>query len=518
MKYKTNCMGNWPNYIKWRKQERNRKNSERFLSFIEKLPDLNISRLKYFKSVAQHRHEQRDHGAVKCPKGITVSPAFLTFYDLYFTEDFLALERGLINLLESGVKIEPYWRSPKDQIPELFQTWKTSPGRSSWNHIAYMTFERSSLNPDTFKALSIDLYQISPTCISLVISAFPNDGFKDRFRKIISEEVQNTYIAKPLSIFTSQWRTDGILASQVRQNELEELFLDLNREVVLLLRDYIGCGWAATGPLPSIHCFSCNYESDVDPKDKLFSEFWRSLSLTRCPSMYYTNESGVDVLHPDWFENGTFTNPYRILVDSAAYLTESLTQHYANAEMALFYNLEDALIRQLAPLFALREQSLRLVKSISEYRDRLSPAITIKKNPLIRLLSKIKLILIPPRIYSLSFSLNRITESTIQRFLEQSGTTVFHRKTRKDKEVLIEADIRDETNHLTNYVSEQLKILRDAYHDLWNYCIQWILIVIAFIGLLIAAIQFFDKEKEAIPSPGSTFIEQFNLSDEDVLG
>lgn len=84
-------MKNWPRYTKWRKEERKRKCSERFLALAERFPDWNIGSLRDLKSIAKRRHEQRDHMNVRCPPGITVSPAFITFYDLYFTEDFTAL-------------------------------------------------------------------------------------------------------------------------------------------------------------------------------------------------------------------------------------------------------------------------------------------------------------------------------------------------------------------------------------------------------------------------------------------
>lgn len=359
-----------------------------------------------------------------------------------------------------------------------------------------MTFERCSWHPDTLKALSIDLIQISPTCINLVISAFPSDSFQDRFNTIISSEVQHTTIVDLFGVFSRRWRSTNLLPSLVRQNELEELFLELNREVVLLLRKYIGRGWAATGPLPSVHCFAYTHKSDVDLKDRSFSEFWRSLGLTRIPSLHYTNGSGVDVIHPDWLDKGTFTMPYKILVDSAAYFTVARTQHYASSEIALFYNLEDKFIHPLAPLLALREHSLRAVDVTSAYRDRLSPTIAIEKNLVARMWSIIQLICVPLRLNCMRFFLARVTESTVQQFLEHSTATNFRRETHKDADNgLLATDLRNETEFLNNHVSEQLKILHSAYHDLWNFCIQWMLIILSIIGVLIAVAQFIPKQQ-----------------------
>lgn len=501
-------MKNWPQYTKWRKQERQRKWSERLLAFAEHLPNWNIGSLRDLKFFAQRRHEPRDPMVARCPSSITVSPAFLTFYDLYFTEDFSALQRGLIDLLASGVRSQPVLLSPQDEIPELLRTWRTRPGGGAWHRIGYMTFERCSWHPDTFKALSVDLMQISPTCINLVVSAFPSDSFLGRFRALISSEVEHTTIVQQFGIFSRQWRSTDLLPSRVRQNELEELFLGLNREVVLLLREYIGRGWAATGPLPSVHCFTYTHDSDVDPNDRSLSEFWRSLGLTRIPSLHYTNGSGVDVVLTDWLEKGTFTMPYRILVDSAAYLSAARTQHYASSEVALFYNLEQEFIHPLAPLLALREHSRRALEATSAYRDRLSPTIATEKGALATARLIVQLMHVPPRLNSLRFSLARVTESTVQQFLDHSGATGFRRETRGDTDNgFLSTDLRHETELLGNHVSEQLEVLRSAYHDLWNFCIQWILIILGVIGVIIAVAQFIPKYQDAKPLPESISAE-----------
>ena len=508
-------MRNWPRYTKWRKQEGKRKRSERLFAFAEHLPDWNIGSLRDIKFFAQKRHEPHNRMAVHCPPGMTVSPAFLTFYDLYFTEDFSALERGLVDLLASGVRVQPVLWSPQDEITELLQTWRTRPGGGSWHRVGYMTFERCSWNPDTFRALSIDLIQISPTCINLVASAFPSDSFVDRFRKLISYDVEHTTIVHQFSILSRRWRSMNLLPSRIRQDELEELFLDLNREVVLLLRQYIGRGWAATGPLPSVHCFSYTHESDVDPNDRSHFEFWRSLNLTRIPPLHYTNGSGVDVVPPHWLDKGTFTMPYRILVNSAEYLAASRTQHYASPEIALFYNLEDEFIHPLAPLLALREHCRRAVEATSAYRDRLSPTIASKKGILATAQLIGQLMHVPPRLNSLRFSLARVTESTVQQFLDHSGAMAFRRETRGDTDDgLLSTDLRLETNFLGNHVSEQLEVLRSAYHDLWNFCIQWILIIIGVISMFIAVAQFIPKRQEPKPSTEKISAEQQNPPDE----
>ena len=484
-------MKNWPRYTKWRKQERLRKRSERLLDFAEHLPDWNIGSLQDLKFSAQVRHKRHDSMFVRCPPGITVTPAFLTFYDLYFTEDFNALEKGLIDLLASGVISQPVFHSPQDEIPELLHMWRTSLGGGAWHRVGYTTFERYSRPPQTFRALSVDLILISPTCINLVASAFPSDSFLGRFSALISSEVEHTTIVHQFGIFSRRWRSTNLLPSKIRQNELEELFLDLNREVVILLREYIGRGWAAAGPLPSAHCFTYTHEPDVNLNDRSLSEFWRSLGIKRIPFLHYTNGSGVDVIPPVWPDEGTFTMPYRILVDSATYLTPARTQHYADFEVALFYNLEREFIHPFTPLLALCEHSRRAVEATSAHRDRLSPTIVSEKRFWATVRLVFQLMRVPPRLNSLRFSLARITESSVQQFLDQSRAKDFRRVSREDTDdVLLSTNLSHMTDLLRNHVSEQLEVLCNAYHDLWNFCIQWILVILGIIGVVIAVAQF----------------------------
>jgi hypothetical protein len=59
-------------------------------------------------------------------------------------------------------------------------------------------------------------------------------------------------------------------------------------------------------------------------------------------------------------------------------------------------------------------------------------------------------------------------------------------------------DLAYEIRLLLNYVREQLSLIRSAYQDLWNFAIQWILLVLTVVATVIAVAQLLPtKEKTA---------------------
>jgi hypothetical protein len=108
----------------------------------------------------------------------------------------------------------------------------------------------------------------------------------------------------------------------------------------------------------------------------------------------------------------------------------------------------------------------------------------------------------PPRLNSLYFAHARVTDSTVQRFLARAGTDEFRRETQTPEgDASLIADLRHEVDFLGQHVKEQLTVMRSAYQDLWNFSIQWILIILSLIALFIAVAQF-------IPSKQAVEIKQ----------
>jgi len=420
-------MRRWPSYRVWRREERQRRLSEFLFSIADRLPDWHLGSLPDLKFFAQHRRDESRRMSVCCPDGIRLTPAFVSYYDVFFTEDFPSLQQGLARWCsEHKERSQPFRLQPEKDIDELFRGWSRRPIGGAWSRVGHVR-----VNPaDRFQCvefLSMDLIQISPVCVLLLISVFPTSGFIDRFRDLISRDVKDTAIIHRIGLFSRRWQSGGVLPSVVRQHELEEFFLEMNREVVDLLRRYIGRGWAARGPLPCIQVFALE-DSDEQPDTKnVHSEFWRSLSLTRIPELSYTDNAGIEIVPPDWHDKGTFTAPYQCIVHTRRYLTEERTKGYATREYALFHNLEYALLHPLVPLLALRETARRSVDTLSALRGRVSPYIVLGQGLISRLKAAIGLLLIPPQLNSLQFESSRIRESSISRVLDDPPKLSFSR-------------------------------------------------------------------------------------------
>jgi hypothetical protein len=450
--------------------------------------------LSILKFHADRNRDQHENDKVRCPDELSINPNFVTYYDLYFTEDFKNLQNGLIDLLESGVTSSRITISPQSEIQSIFDAWRLNPGAGGWYAIGPISFGRCQNAPTYFDEISIKLIKVSPTCVNLLISAFTSNLFKSNFQKIISKGVENTFIVNKFSFFKKGWRSASILPSNIRQNELEELFLEMNREVVMLLREFVGRGWGFEGPLPSIQFFAYEeHNPNINFEDKSFFEFWRSLNLLRIPGLFYQDDSGVSVIPPWRQDTGTITSPYRVLVNKEKYLKDKSVETYGTPENALFCTLEEALIIPLAPLLALREYCQRAVETTSSLRERLSPSLSSHRL-LSTLGATIHLMRIPPRLNSMQFALSRVTTSTIKQCLKLEYLEKYYRKIYShDADGSLAIELPNEIFFLRKDADDGLTMLRNSYQNLWNFIVQWILIFLSLIAVIIAAAQFLPK-------------------------
>jgi hypothetical protein len=51
---------------------------------------------------------------------------------------------------------------------------------------------------------------------------------------------------------------------------------------------------------------------------------------------------------------------------------------------------------------------------------------------------------------------------------------------------------------LSDHVREHVELIRSAYHDLWNFTIQWILIVLTVIATAFATVQLLSKREVSV--------------------
>jgi hypothetical protein len=308
-----------------------------------------------------------------------------------------------------------------------------------------------------------------------------------------------------LGLLSRRWASSGVLPSVVMQHQLEELFLELNREIVTLLRKYVGRGWAATGPLPSTEVFTLEVAEDLWSTVDTHSEFWRALNLTQIPELSYADGQGLVIVPPDLIDKSSFSAPFRVVVKTREYLATKRTGNYASPEDALFFDMREDVLRPMVSLLALREAARRSVDALATLRGQVTPHLMRGQGFMAWLRSAIGLLFIPPRLNALQFQSARMSGACTKHVLGRQATLPFARRTRgKTAERRLTDDLACEVKVLQGHLREQVTLVRSAYRDLWSFAIQWILVILTVVATVIAVAQLSPrKEKAEAPTPAS---------------
>ena len=81
---------------------------------------------------------------------------------------------------------------------------------------------------------------------------------KNNFIKIVGTPVLNELEFTRFSIFKQFLSYSEASGNFVKTNEISDLFLELNKEVTMFLRNNIGLGLAKYHPLPAVEVLSIN--------------------------------------------------------------------------------------------------------------------------------------------------------------------------------------------------------------------------------------------------------------------
>ena len=192
-----------------------------------------------------HIKEYRSEG--EAPAGFELDLFRIGFADLYFTEEFDRLARGLSRLLARGPISERRTKSTEG--------WIRQAGDRSGGSLNAGSFDLRQLprrlRPTSFTEVGVWLIQLNPSLIVASFVVTPSPWVVDAFRRIFREPSGlDAYVS------TISWRLrfvgGGIRAGHlVRRRERDELLLSPNAELTRLLRHYIGAGQAMIAPLAS---------------------------------------------------------------------------------------------------------------------------------------------------------------------------------------------------------------------------------------------------------------------------
>ena len=243
------------------------KGTKKILEFAYNLKEPKLKILEFLKTHAEYHPHPRDYDLIACPSKLEVKLDKVCFSDLFFTEDFSNLQQGLNKLLSDYPS--NFGNQPKD-LNEWFDNIYSygSGGRLSFYISLSFKGKKNLKLIQSLQSADIHLKYISPSFIVLSIIVDPSDEFIKKFNQLIKTNPsrQNEIIGFNVKQRIPYLRTISELL--VREAEFEELFLDINKSIVLLLRKYLGVGLSCFGSLPCLEILETNVSLKEIPKNQ----------------------------------------------------------------------------------------------------------------------------------------------------------------------------------------------------------------------------------------------------------
>lgn len=258
-------MRNWPKSKRTIWQSLRIKTTRKIFQIVDKIeiPETKTLEkwkiLNNLKSHAARELQPRDSNLIACPEAVKVELENIGLSDLFFPEEFESLQKGLNKL------ISKYTFSSMGISRDDLNAWFSNINNYTFEsastlYVGSILFSNKNDNePIQFlHSAQICLKYIPSSFITLSASVKPSAKFIKGFNSIIKStpisqseilgiDFKHGFIS--LSI-PSPWYT--------REAELEKLFLELNRSVVVLFRETFRAGLSRFGPLPSIEVISTN--------------------------------------------------------------------------------------------------------------------------------------------------------------------------------------------------------------------------------------------------------------------
>jgi len=228
-------MQNWPKYKKTFWQSVQIGLTKKFLQLVDSIENPKIKFIESLKLEAKYGLYLDDHELIACPDELEISLDRVCFSDLFLSDEFQKLHQGLRSLLSK------YSFSIDYSDEKRLDTWFGSLYSSKFKlgssiSVGSLVFNKKSGKTIKFlKSGRIHLTYIAPSFIVLSIFVWPSDEFIQRFISITKKKsFPESKISFNLRNRIISW--SRISPAQVRVAEIEELFLELNKSVVLLFR------------------------------------------------------------------------------------------------------------------------------------------------------------------------------------------------------------------------------------------------------------------------------------------
>jgi hypothetical protein len=237
------------------------------------------------------------------PSGVSVVPLKLIFLQVFHGAETDAIRPGLASLHAK----HPGSRPPVDTYDKLIA--KELAG--GWASL--FTFKPGGLAAQ----VQVRLHTLSAATAVLAWELDPADGLKKRFADLTAKSAAPSapiWIARRDPGGPLRWRLEIPTARLARKRGVEELFLELNRQVSGLAREHFG----TEGPLPAVEVFLVERKEGARaPSDPDQEAFWQSLELPQRPGGFYRQE-GLTVYPAPWTESEHRYPRVRATLDAAS--------------------------------------------------------------------------------------------------------------------------------------------------------------------------------------------------------
>ena len=361
-------MRRWPKRRRTRLQAIQLWISRKMIHWACCLPEVKRGPLSFLQWMGDDRLSEKK--SIAKPNDLTFEPFAVAYYDLIPVEHFGRLENGIV-YMQKRYRSQPSEIYPGKQCREFFSTFRTATGGGAWLNAGLFTFHDAKSPQRYLKSAHIYLHQMSPSFLCLQALVFPTDTFKKEFAELISTHIHHTTVIPILRFLRGRMASSGQLPCVIRQEQIEHLYLLLNREFVKPLRKYLRAGWAQQGPLPSVELFFSNADiADEKPHEQ--SEFWRSLTLSAPGDYVYRSGDSIRLAPPAWADKPRLVEPYKLIIDRDRYIAE----HKYDGEPDYFqyflaHDFGLSLLPEIASHVAVVEMTSRLAERTSRLRERL---------------------------------------------------------------------------------------------------------------------------------------------------
>lgn len=376
-------MKNWPSAKYSFPESLRYKMSEKFLMAVQgkdKLIGVKIP--KNIVNLRDHWLQRGDREKTSCPDGLKIKTLQVAYGDLFFLEEFSRLQRGITHLnRDCGDEI---FGVKEKEIIEWFESAKRmSFGRAADKPFGYFYLDRLK-QPRCFrltKMVSLEIKHFSPSMMALTIIVTPSEEFKRRFQLIISSNsLPIVDIRFSIRFGTFLYSTSSPVFR--RKRDIDNLFLEINKEITILMRKYFGVGLSKYGPLPSLEILLIDNSLDfISERGKAIKDdsfmrraFWEGLGLDVFSGGVYSMDSAK--LYEIDRDRNYKVDTYQLLESVTDFTSSSVKEEDGGKKEEIILDHYRYFLPELCPMLALKQLFKVQEEEILCVRNNLAPVLS----------------------------------------------------------------------------------------------------------------------------------------------